>query len=451
MAAAVLGAAFTSVILFSHWFPAGYRGGALSTEINAMDGAIAVLVAYLSHGRFVRDRRIRHRLIGHGLAVLGVTTLALPGIGQVLPTVSETSILWASASLRLVGAGLIAAGALSGDRISGTFPRGTGWAVPVVALVGALLLTTAVGDQLAPAIVATGEDTVGSPLLFTSHPLFAAIQVVSAVLFLVASVALTRLAVLHPGDLIGSMGPAFALGTFALFQYSLFPTLATGWVYAGDVLRTGCYALLLAGAAVEMSRYWTGRSHAAVLADRRRLAREIHDGVVQEISFIRMEARSMPWSEGIDRIVDACDRALDEARDAVHALALVDQEPLDHLLQRAAHELSRRYRIEVLVRLEATPVVDSDQRHGLVRIVREAIANAARHGEARLIDVTVAQTELGWTLTIRDDGRGFEPEAIERTAGGYGLISMRERADAPPGRCVVESRPGAGTMVQVWW
>jgi signal transduction histidine kinase len=450
--ALLLGCGVTAMMLFSDWFPAGYRAGPLSAEVNAFDGCVALLVAFLSHGHFVRDRRIRHRLIAHGLAVLGMTSLALPVAALLLPTDRNgTSLLWASAILRLVGAGLVAAGAIAGDRTIRRMPRrGVAVGAPVGLLLVVLLATTVAGPVLPPALMAV-RPGAAVPLLFTSDPVFAAIQLLCAVGFLLAAVVLTRLAVVHPGDLIGPMGPAFALGTFALVQYALFPTLTTDWLYSGDLLRTSCYALLLIGAAVEIRRYWTGQSRAAVLEDRRRLAREIHDGVVQEISYIRMETRSMPPSEGADRIVDACDRALDEARDAVHALALSNDEPLAHQLQRAAHDLSRRYGMQVVLRLEDAPTPDADQRHGLVRIVREAIANAARHGAAATVVVALSRSEIGWILEVRDDGRGFDSTEVSATAGGYGLISMRERADALPGRCVVESQPGHGTTVRVTW
>jgi signal transduction histidine kinase len=450
--ALVTGFGFTAVVTLTEWFPKGFRAGTLSTEVNAVDGGIALLVAYLSHGRFVREHRARHRLIAHGLAVIGVAGLASAPAAQFLRLDGAGApVLWANAVLRLFGTAFIVAGALCGDvRVRRAPVRGVGLLVPV-ALVGTVLVAVAILDPALPPAIVSLRAGSQAPLGFTSDPVFGAMQLLSAFGFATASVTLTRLAMRHRGDSMGLKGPAFALGAFALFQYALFPTLATDWIYTGDVMRTGCYALLLLGAVLEIRRYWTGQSRAAVLADRRRLAREIHDGVVQEISYIRMESRSLPPREGVDRIVDACDRALDEARDAVHALALSDDEPLQHLLERAAHDLARRHAIEVAMQLTGDPSPDADQRHGLIRIVREAIANAARHGEARTVSITLAPNDVGWSLEVRDDGRGFDPAVVAATAGGYGLISMRERADALPGRCIVESAPGSGTTVKVMW
>ncbi len=451
-AAVMFGVGLTAMVTLTDWFPRGARAGSISTEVNTLDAAVALLVAYLSHGRFVREHRMRHRLIAHGLGVIGSASLLVPPGAQLLRLdAGGTPVLWATAVLRLLATGFIVVGALCGDlRVTRTPVRSVGLLVPIAAVAVVLLATALAGPSLPPAIVPLARGR-GGPLDFVSDPLFGAMQLVSAIGFLVAAVLLTRLVVRHPHEPAGFKGPAFALGGFALFQYALFPTVATDWLYTGDLLRTGCYALLLLGAVLEIRRYWTGQSRAAVLADRRRLAREIHDGVVQEVSYIRMESRSLPEHLGVDRIVDACDRALDEARDAVHALALAEHEPLDHQLERAAHDLSRRYGVQVLLRLEGDPACDADQRHGLVRIAREAIANAVRHGGAQVVTVALTRSEPGWVLEIHDDGVGFDLAAVGATAGGYGLISMRERADALPGRCVVETEPGRGTTVRVMW
>jgi signal transduction histidine kinase len=81
--------------------------------------------------------------------------------------------------------------------------------------------------------------------------------------------------------------------------------------------------------------------------------------------------------------------------------------------------------------------------------VREATSNAVRHGEASGVTVRLARgDEL--RLTISDDGAGFDPARPRRRAGGgFGLISMRERTEALGGRFSVQSRPGAGTRVEV--
>jgi signal transduction histidine kinase len=316
-----------------------------------------------------------------------------------------------------------------------------------------VLLVFAVVHLVAPALpdplTPTPQGFPPVPAYAASEP-FAVLQLVSAVGFALAAVALAS----RPSEDVSVrlMGPAFAFGTFALVNYALFPSIYSDWLSTGDVLRTVCYLLLLAGAVLEIRRYWSVRTEAAVLQDRRRLAREIHDGVVQEIVYIRMESQALlPEHGAAHRLLDACDRALDEARDAVHALASAHDERFERQLQRAAHDLSRRFDVTVVVAAHAHVDVTAEQQHALIRIVREAISNAARHGRARRIDVRLDHDGERHLLLIADDGRGFDVAATGATAGGYGLTSMRERAEALPGTLTLRSAAGAGTILEVSW
>ena len=84
-----------------------------------------------------------------------------------------------------------------------------------------------------------------------------------------------------------------------------------------------------------------------------------------------------------------------------------------------------------------------------MRITREAVSNAIRHGRARNIGIGLLRDQGGRRLVVHDDGRGFDPDASEST--GYGMTSMRERAENLPGRFHVNSSPGRGSTVVVEW
>jgi signal transduction histidine kinase len=152
-----------------------------------------------------------------------------------------------------------------------------------------------------------------------------------------------------------------------------------------------------------------------------------------------------------ERITTACDRALDEARTAVQALGRPGDEPLGLVLQRAAEELARRYQVDLDVDLDDAVDARPHQRHALVRIVREAVSNAVRHGRARRICVQLSSDLAGSRLAVRDDGTGFDVAAVTAGSGGYGLTSMRERARALPGSFEVRAEPGTGSVVTVRW
>jgi signal transduction histidine kinase len=292
----------------------------------------------------------------------------------------------------------------------------------------------------------------GRPALLSAHWLLLAGLALSAVCFLLASVAFTAKGARRGDELLIWLGPACALVGFSRVDYMLFPSLYTDRIYAGDLLRTACYLVLAIGAVRELEQYWSARARVAVLDDRRRLARELHDGVVQELAYIRAEAATLPdelASRG--KILSACDRALDEARAAIQALGRPGDEPLGFMLHRAARELAERYGIELEVEVDDSITARAEQKHALLRIAREAVSNAVRHGDARRLSLTLCRQGERQQLTIRDDGRGFDLARTASSPGGYGLTSMRDRARALPGSFDVRAERGEGTQVTVTW
>jgi signal transduction histidine kinase len=184
-----------------------------------------------------------------------------------------------------------------------------------------------------------------------------------------------------------------------------------------------------------------------IRAERRRLAREIHDGLAQELAFIARESMRLEPSQHKDRIRDAADRALAESRLAIAMLAAAVDQPLPALLRDAAESVAVRAGARVLVEGTGGDDVSPEERRALMRIVREAASNGVRHGGAGTIRLAY---EAGRPLTLRisDDGSGFDPAATPR-ATAFGLDVMRERAEALGGRVEVRSAPGRGTDVEV--
>jgi signal transduction histidine kinase len=148
--------------------------------------------------------------------------------------------------------------------------------------------------------------------------------------------------------------------------------------------------------------------------------------------------------------MEACDRAIDEARAAVDALGRSPAEPLGFVLHRAARQVADRYGGRVLVDLDDSVEVGHPQRHALVRITREAVSNALRHGHAQAVCIRLERDAGRCRLVVHDDGRGFDP-VTARGSTGFGLTSMRERALALPGWFDISSESGRGTSVTVTW
>jgi signal transduction histidine kinase len=426
--AAGAGLVITLSILATPFLSFGVQSAHAHLVLNTLDAFVALVAAYLVYGRFTRYGRLQDLLIVQGLGLLVVGGLGLNTLVDLLDGVRPGALdVWLPLIIRVGGALFIAGAAVVGPQRRVVLRHAFLWPGLIIAL--GVSLTVVVLWALSPRLpvaldLGVTPESAQHPLL-TGHPLLLTGQFVGALCFALAAVLFSRQADECENVLLLWLGPACALGAFARINYVLFPSLYTDWLYTGDLLRTGFYVLLLLGAAREIKQYWAAQADLAVLDDRRRLARELHDGVIQELSFIRSQGSLMavdPASR--QQILSACERGLEEARAAVVALELDDD-----------------------------VVVEPEERHALVRIAREAVTNAVKHGAARKIHVVLGRGPDGRHLVVRDDGLGFDvaEQAALDGAGGYGLVSMRDRAQGLAGRLDIESAPGAGSLVKVTW
>ena len=194
-----------------------------------------------------------------------------------------------------------------------------------------------------------------------------------------------------------------------------------------------------------------------VQAERRRIARELHDVVLQDLTYAlqSMQAlRRMP--EDVDRAaeterqVEALKRAVGGLRDAIYDLRL--ESARERHLVRAVQsivELNRQIgegcQFDLIVEDGFPATISGPAGVEVARIVQEALANVRRHSEARHAVVTLGMVNGEVLVEIEDDGRGFGPE----TSYGMGLTGMRERVHALGGELEVEGREGVGTRVFV--
>jgi len=185
--------------------------------------------------------------------------------------------------------------------------------------------------------------------------------------------------------------------------------------------------------------------------ERRRIARELHDGMAHELAYMATKARtSATASERPDDMVDlanAADRALDEARRAITILSARSPESLQSCITQTTEDMCLRFGIRAEFHLDRHVALPSQETENLLRIIREAVTNAARHGAASCVTVRLAAGP-GVRLAIHDDGCGFDM-AVPSRLGGFGLLSMQERAKSMGARFAVASAPGQGTAVEV--
>ena len=186
----------------------------------------------------------------------------------------------------------------------------------------------------------------------------------------------------------------------------------------------------------------------AMHEERRRIARELHDGLAHELAYIASRSRSaaqLSSDDGVAELARSADRALDEARRAITVLTSREPLMLSESIAQTAEDLGQRYGVPILLKLDYDVNVEPALGEHLLRIVREAICNAVRHGQPSKLTIHLWNDGVRH-LVIEDDGIGFD---LLGPLHGFGLTSMRERAEAAGGELSMHSEPNAGTRVEV--
>ncbi|WP_205414082.1 sensor histidine kinase [Amycolatopsis thermalba] len=201
---------------------------------------------------------------------------------------------------------------------------------------------------------------------------------------------------------------------------------------------------------------------AGVLAERERLAREIHDTLTQGLSSIqlllRAAERALTGTPGnaarhVDQARQATVDSLTEARRFVAALTppALDSNTLAGALERLCATTSARHRLTARFRLTGDPApLPTAHEVALLRIAQSALSNTVRHAGATTADVTLGYLGDHVVLDVVDDGTGFDPGRVpepDPDRGGFGLPAMRARMHALGGALTIESAPGQGTAL----
>ncbi len=418
---------------------------AIETAATLIAGVAAMIFA----GRFLRAAERRDLLVAVALGLLAVTN----GVFSLAPTLADREfgpfLVWSSLLGRTGGAILLVLAAFLPYRRLGR-PRRTlaGAAVLMVGSLAALAgLVALLGGGLPTADSDVAPEALGR---FSGPASIAAVYAVLTLLYAAAAVGFTRQTRGRADELTIWLGVAAAVAAFARVNYFLFPSIGSDWIYAGDLLRLAFYLLLLAGALREVVAYQRQAATTAVYEERRRMARDLHDGLAQDLAFIASQSQRL-----IDRhrpevaqlISEAAVRALDESRVALGALTRPADESLREALESTVSDLARRGGATVVLDVDDDATTPVETKEALVRIAGEAVNNSMRHGGASTVRVEL-ECANGLRMVVSDDGCGFTPEEVS-VNGGFGVISMRERAEALGGRLTVDSAPGRGAKVEV--
>ncbi|HEY8815975.1 MAG TPA: GAF domain-containing protein [Candidatus Dormibacteraeota bacterium] len=203
-----------------------------------------------------------------------------------------------------------------------------------------------------------------------------------------------------------------------------------------------------------------GRAQADVrrlelMDDRERIAKDLHDGIIQSLFAVGMGLQGTALMAGspdtaarIEGAVGELDRVIRDLRNYIFGLrpGILADRQLDQALRELGADIEKQssFRVEVEVDAELAALVSS-RSHQIVQVTREALSNVARHAQAKHSTVRLTRTGQTAVLTIEDDGVGF---AARSNSAGNGLRNMRERATAMGGSLRVSSKSGKGTSLR---
>ena len=218
-----------------------------------------------------------------------------------------------------------------------------------------------------------------------------------------------------------------------------------------------------AGVAVENARLHEETQRAQiellrleVLDERERIAKELHDGVIQSLFAVGMNLQGAAaltqdanMTARIESAVEDIDRAIRDLRNYIFGLrpGILADRQLDQALRQLAAEFEERTDVVTVVDVDPTVAAElASVASDVVQITREALSNVGRHAQATTCRVTLRSTDGGAMLEIDDDGNGFE---LSGAHDGLGLANLRERIDSLGGSLDIQSGVGAGTTVRV--
>ncbi|BBH21604.1 sensor histidine kinase LiaS [Paenibacillus baekrokdamisoli] len=199
-------------------------------------------------------------------------------------------------------------------------------------------------------------------------------------------------------------------------------------------------------------------NEAAVLEERKRLARDLHDTVSQQLFAIHMSASSLPKllelnqeraASVMEQLISMSSLAQKQMRGYIAHLRPLELEgrSLQEALDKWFPDYCRQNGLQGVLDWGVKEKLSEAKEHQLFLIIQEAMANIVKHAGAQTALLTITQTERQILMTLQDNGAGFRADQVKR--GSYGLSTMRERANKLGGDTSIISKPGSGTRIRV--
>ena len=446
-------------------------GTLVAGSVAALDWARARVV--YDPAALLRSSAFTVLALLNGLTLVAAVVGADKILGATLDDPGQLPIIMGVIGRGVAAALLVAAGWVAiSKRVPTLRP---GWLL-VVPAAGVLLLLIAAAQArealptLVPAIVLQAlADDPTAPLMPGSAPALVLVQSVIGALFLVAALLAHRAYRRSRRTTDALLAAGLLVAAFSQMHSAIHPGSYSGMVTIGDLLRLAFYGLLLVGvvaehradladlraATMEVRRLAASEFVAAALEERARLAREIHDGLAQDLWYAKLKHSRLRQVAGLEpdaqQLSDEVERAIDDAlAEARHAVAAMRQGSetgrLLDMLSRHVDDFADRFALRAELKTDGRiPEIGARAQAELLRIVQEAMTNVRKHADATVVRVDVA-TNGELRLTVTDNGRGFRTENV---SSGFGLESMRQRAAVIGAVLTVTSEPQNGTRVEL--
>jgi signal transduction histidine kinase len=441
--------ASVAVLAFEFVFPVKVEAAAMRATVETVITLFALAAAWLMRAQFAQARRLRDLLLVAALLTCGLVHFCWQAVPAALDLHSP-SFFTAAAQIGAPLVGLIfAVSALVGP--ARLVPDATN---PFLrpAVIGLTVLTA---SGLVAAVAATelvgGLRPAHGIFGAVDHPLALTAALLAALTLIVASVGYVRRAQVERDSAAPLLAGGLLLLAAARLSYVALNTVSADRMAPREGLSLLAISLLLVAAIRQELSSRAALARAAAIAERQRVARDLHDGLAQDLAFIAAHGERIAAEMGDQHpVVIAARRALAVSREAIAELSDPTEMKLQDALEALAHELRERFEISIAVDVDAAADDLSVQtQEDVSRITREAIANAARHGGAKNVMVSLRRTPDAHTLRIRDDGCGIENAVRTASHAGLGLRSMCERAEAAGGRMTIRKPGKRGTELEV--
>jgi signal transduction histidine kinase len=441
LAAIVAAGAIAAIVPFA-LRTAAVNAPSLHAALATMMTLFALAAAWLLRAQFASSRRGRDLLLLASTLALGLLTFGAAAVPAAADLRGGTYFAGAELWGQLAVGGMFAAAAFApSDWLIArrdhpiAITLGLGAAALATAGLGGLLIRT-------HGSVATLAGTFGQPLVL--------VLVVGATgLLAYAAVGFAHRQRVEGDGVTWLLAIAMMLMAGASFSHVIRGSLVPGRIDPGEGLAAIAYALILGVAVVRERQVHARFARATALAERRRVARDLHDGIAQDLAFIAAHGPQFAEELGDGHpVVIAAKRALELSRSAISDLSDPTGATAHESLDAIAQELQDRFGIAIAVDASLDQDLESGERENVTRIAREAIANAARHGKARNVIVSLRHNEHGVVLRVLDDGCGIGA-GKSVAPEGFGLRSMRERAAALGGQMSVRQPQRGGTELEV--